>query len=104
LSALYYVRQRDLSKNEPIIFDVTNREKTYPLVVDIVKRETVKVGAGKFKCVVVEPKFRGDGIFVQKGKSIKVWLTDDEERIPVKMETKVFIGTVSAELLKRTKG
>lgn len=105
LSALYYVRQLDLSKNDPITFDVTNREKTYPLQVDILKREKVKTDAGKFQAVAVEPKFRGDGIFVQKGKSIKVWISEDQDKKPLKLETKVFIGSVSAELAeyKKTK-
>ena len=62
--------------------------------------ETVKTSAGKFPCIVVEPQFRGEGIFVSKGKSLKVWLTDDEYKMPVKMESEVFIGSVSAELLE----
>ena len=65
----------------------------------MLKKETVKTDAGKFKCIVVEPQFRGAGIFVSKGKDLKVWLTDDEYKMPVKMTVEVFIGSVSAELL-----
>ncbi len=104
LSSLFFMRQQDLSGNKDIILDVTNREVTYPMVVKILKRETIKTGAGKFKCVVVEPMFRGEGIFIQKGKSLKVWLTDDEYKMPVKMETKVFIGSVNAELESYKRG
>ena len=32
-------------------------------------------------------------------KTTEVWLTDDEYRMPVKMEAEVFIGSVYAELL-----
>jgi len=104
LSSLYYIRQQDLSGKQDIILDVTNRDVTYPLKVIVLKRETIKTSAGKFKCVVVEPQFRGEGIFIQKGKSLKVWLTDDEYKMPVRMETKVFIGTVNAELEKYQRG
>ncbi|MGB2579043.1 hypothetical protein AAIR98_000962 [Elusimicrobium simillimum] len=100
LTSLFYVRTQDLSQGKDFIFDVANREKTYPLIVKFVKKERVKVPAGTFDCVVVEPQFRGEGIFTQKGKSLKVWLTDDERKIPVKMETEVFIGHVSASLEK----
>ena len=99
LSALYYVRTRTLEPGQEIIFDIINREEQYPLVVKVLKRETVKTAAGKFKCIVVEPQFRGEGIFVSKGKSLQVWLTDDKYKMPVKMKTEVFIGSVSAELL-----
>lgn len=98
LSSLYYLRQQDLTSGKDIIFDVTNREVTYPMLAKIIKRETIKTGAGKFNCVVVEPMFRGEGIFIQKGKSLKVWLTDDDYKLPVKMEAKVFIGSVNAQL------
>ncbi|MBR3632424.1 MAG: DUF3108 domain-containing protein [Elusimicrobiaceae bacterium] len=99
LSALYYVRAQKIEIGRDIIFDIVNREKQYPLVVKVLKKETVKTAAGKFNCVVVEPQIREEGIFVSKGKSLKVWLTDDEYKMPVKMSVEVFIGSVSAELL-----
>ena len=100
LSSLYYVRTQPLEVGKDIVFDIVNREKQYPLVVKVLKQETVKTAAGKFNCWVVEPKFRGEGIFVAKGKSLKVWLTADEYKLPVKMQAEVFIGSVKAELLE----
>ncbi len=100
LSALYYVRTQPLESGQDIIFDIINREEQYPLIVKVLGKETIKTSAGKFKCIVVEPQFRGEGIFVSKGKSLKVWLTDDKHKMPVKMKTEVFIGSVSAELLE----
>ena len=100
LTALYYVRGQKLENGKDIVFDIINREEQYPLVVKVLGRETVKTPAGKFKCVIVEPQFRGEGIFVSKGKNLKVWLTDDDYKMPVKMKVEVFIGSVSAELLE----
>lgn len=100
LTALYFVRGQDLQNGQDVVFDIINREEQYPLVVKVIGRETVKTPAGKFKCVIVEPQFRGEGIFVSKGKSLQVWLTDDERRLPIKMKVEVFIGSVSAELLE----
>ncbi len=100
LSSLYYVRTQPLEVGKDVTFDIINREKQYPLVVKVLGKETVKTDAGKFNCWVVEPQFRGEGIFVAKGKSLKVWLTDDKYRMPVKMSVEVFIGSVYAELLE----
>lgn len=100
LTSLYFVRAQELTVGKDVVFDIINREKQYPLIVKVLKKETVKTAAGKFDCIVVEPQFRGEGIFVSKGKSLKVWLTDDEYKMPVKMKTEVFIGSVSAELLE----
>lgn len=100
LTSLYFVRAQELTPGKDVVFDIVNREKQYPLVVKVLRKETVKTAAGKFDCIVVEPQFRGEGIFVSKGKSLQVWLTDDEYKMPVKMKTEVFIGSVSAELLE----
>ncbi len=98
LSALYYVRLQELPEKGEIYFDIVNRQKQYPLKVTVLGKKKVKVKAGEFNCIVVEPQFSGEGIFTAKGKSLKVWLTDDERRLPVKMSVEVFIGSVTAEL------
>lgn len=100
LTALYYVRAQKLEPGKDIVFDIINREKQYPLIVKVYGRERVKTPAGHFDCIKVEPQLRGEGIFVAKGKSLTVWLTDDAYRMPVKMKTEVFIGSVSATLLE----
>ena len=100
LTSLYYVRSKPLEPGKEVVFDIINREEKYPLVVKVLGKETVKTEAGKFKCIIVEPQFRGEGIFVSKGKDLKVWVTDDEYKMPVKMKVEVFIGSVSAELLE----
>ena len=100
LSSLYYVRSQKLEIGKDLVFDIVNRSKQYPLIVKVLKKEKVKTKAGTFKTIVVEPQIRGEGIFVSKGKSLKVWLTDDKYKMPVKMTVEVFIGSVSAELLE----
>lgn len=97
LSSMYYVRTHKLEVGKKIVFDV-NTKKNWPLIVKVLKREKVKVPAGKFDCFVLEPKMRDKGIFVQKGKSIKVWVTADKYHMPVLMKAEVFIGHVSAML------
>ncbi len=104
LSALYYVRNPKLSLQNTIYFDVVNVNTQYPLKVIVHGKDTVKTKAGTFKCIVVEPMISGDSIFVSKGKSLKVWLTDDEFRMPVKMTVEVFIGAVKAELNSYKRG
>jgi len=97
--SLYYIRSLPLEIGKTYTVDVHDGTKVYPLEVDVLKRQTVKVPAGKFDCILVQPKLRGPGIFISKGKKLEVWLTDDERKMPVRMRSEVFIGHVSAELL-----
>ena len=102
--SLYYIRTLPLQVGQTYTVDVHSGDKVYPLTVSVLKREKIKVPAGKFDCIVVEPFLRGPGIFVSKGKKLIVWLTDDERHMPVRMRSEVFIGHVSAELLPATTG
>ena len=104
LSALYYVRNPKIALKDTIYFDIVNVNKQYPLKVIVHGKEKIKTKAGTFNCIVVEPMISGESIFVVKGKSLKVWLTDDEYRLPVKLAVEVFIGSVKAEFYSYKKG
>ncbi len=100
LGSLYYVRTLPLAVGKSYTIDVQSGDKVYPLVVQVKKRQTISVKAGKFDCFLVEPQLRQPGIFISKGKKLQVWLTADERRMPVLMRSEIFIGHVSAELVK----
>jgi hypothetical protein len=80
-----------------IFIDNFTDGKNYPLEVKILRRETIKVKAGKFDCLVLEPLMRSAGVFRHEGK-LTVWLTDDRLKMPVLMKSKVLVGSISAEL------
>ena len=99
LSAFYLIRTRELKVGQSIFVDNHADKKNYPLEVKVLRKERIKVPAGTFDCVVVEPILRASGIFQQKG-SLTVWLTDDQIKMPVLMKSKVVIGSISTELTK----
>jgi len=50
--------------------------------------------------LILQPSLREDaGIFKAKGK-LKVWVTNDDKKMPVKMKSKIPVGSISAELSK----
>ena len=49
--------------------------------------------------ISLEPILKEEGVFKQKG-SLRIWLTDDERKIPVQMKSKVLVGHITAELTK----
>ncbi len=97
LSAFYFVRTLPLRVGETVEVPNYADGKNYPLQVSVLRRETVEVPAGKFRCLVVEPLLRTAGLFKQEG-SLTIWLTDDARRMPVLMKSKVTVGSIAAEL------
>jgi len=100
VSAFYYVRTLNLQsmkKGESIQLQNFYGKKVNELTVRILGRQTVTVKAGTFKCVVIEPMVTAGGLFKSEGK-ILIWLSDDDRKIPVKVSTKILIGSIDAEL------
>ena len=102
LSAFYFARTIDYSGmkiNDMVLLHNFYNDKVYDLNVKYLGKETVSVTAGTFDCIVVEPLVQEGGLFKSEG-SITVWLSDDNLKLPVKVKTKVVIGSIDAELTK----
>ncbi len=97
LSAFYFVRTLDLEPGRTYHVTTHSSRKDYPLEVIVHGRERVKVPAGEFDCLVVEPVILGEGLFQHEGK-LTIWLTDDDRRLPVLMRTRVKVGSIDASL------
>ncbi|OGR91455.1 MAG: hypothetical protein A2V88_06595, partial [Elusimicrobia bacterium RBG_16_66_12] len=97
LSSVYFVRSRELKDGGQVVVDV-NTPDNWPLVVKVTEREKVKTPAGEFPSVLVEPAMRREGLFVQKGKRLRLWLSDDAAKRPLMLKVEVFFGHVTAVL------
>lgn len=100
VSAFYYVRTLDYSKSrvgEKMFLQNFFKDSTYSLAVKFLGRQRIDVDAGTFNCIIVEPLMKEGGLFKSEGRVI-IWLTDDERKIPVKVSTKVVVGSIEAEL------
>jgi hypothetical protein len=97
LCAFYYTRTQPLEIGKTLGLDAFGDGDVYRLGVLVHRREKIRVPAGTFTCLVVEPVIQGEGIFKQKGK-LTIWLTDDERRIPVLMKSKVLVGSIDCRL------
>lgn len=100
VSAFYYARTLNYSKlriGETIRLQNFYKDTVYSLDVKYLGKEQVSVSAGTFNCIIVEPIIIKGGLFKSEG-SIYVWLSDDNLRIPVKVKTKIVIGSIDADL------
>lgn len=97
LSSLYYLRSVPLPEGAVIEFPVVSEGNTVQARVAVVRRETLDTVLGKVRCVVLKPEAKTRGVLTRKGDSY-MWLTDDDRRFLVRLEAKVKIGTVVANL------
>ena len=100
MSAFYFARTVDYSGFKPgqkIHLQNFYKDSTYELDVKFRGRQTIEVEAGKFNCVVIEPLAKEGGLFKSDGR-VYVWITDDERKIPIRVSSKIPIGSVDSEL------
>ena len=99
LSCLYYVRGMDLQVANEYPLTVNTSRKNWVLTLKVLRREELSIkDIGAFNALVVEPAAQFEGIFVRKGK-MTVWL-EERTKVPLKIESAVAIGSVSAVLVK----
>lgn len=97
LSSFYYLRTLKLVVGEPVYVTIFDSKKVWNVEVQVLKKEKVTLSTGTVDTILIKPLMKSEGIFYKKG-DIYIWLTDDEKRIPVKLQTKVAIGSINALL------
>jgi len=102
MSAFYYCRTIDYSGFKPgqnIHLQNFYKDSTYELDVKYLGRQQVEVPAGKFNCIVIEPLAKAGGLIKSEGK-LYLWLTDDDRKMPVKVSSKISIGSIDSDLIE----
>lgn len=101
LSSFYFVRSMPLEVGKSVFIDVFDSKRLWNTEVQVLRREKIKTVLGTFNTIVVRPLMKSEGIFEKKG-DMYIWLTDDKRRVPVKMKTKVPVGSITATLVGGT--
>ncbi len=74
-----------------------------PVILQVLRREEIEVPGGEFSTIVVRPIIKAGGLFSEGGEA-EIYITDDERRLPVKLVTKLKVGSVILELTEYRPG
>jgi hypothetical protein len=100
ITALLSTRQWQLKPGDARDAVVLFNDDFYLLTIHAEKYETLDTDLGRFKALVLEPRMEKTppkGMF-KKGSTVRVWISDDERRLPLKFEVEFSIGTGVATL------
>ncbi|MCS7152194.1 MAG: DUF3108 domain-containing protein [Endomicrobia bacterium] len=101
VSSLYWLRLQDIKVGEVYTFKVWVGKVVYPMIVDVIEICKIKVHGKEYECFKVEPRvdLQSFPLFKAKGR-LFVYLTRDKRKLPVRLESKVFIGRVIADFVE----
>ncbi len=104
LSSLYFFRVKNaVEVGRSVFIEVHESEKNWLLEIRGVARERVTTPVGTFDTIKVQAMVRYEGLFMDRG-DVFIWFTEDEKRIPVMMQSKIKIGSITAVLSSRREG
>ncbi|MDH5526647.1 MAG: DUF3108 domain-containing protein [Nitrospirota bacterium] len=102
LSCLFYFRSLPgLEPGQTRVIDVHEGKKNWRLLIHVEERERVEVPAGAYDTLRIRAEVRFRGVFYDRG-DVHLWLTDDANRVPVKVRVKIQIGSVISDLTRVT--
>lgn len=96
-SFLYFIRTIPLEVGQTYSFDRYFRPDRNPVRIRVLRKESVKVPAGTFDAIVIQPMIKTKGIFSENGHA-EIWLSDDDRRIMLQLKSKLSFGSLNLYL------
>ncbi|QNM84864.1 DUF3108 domain-containing protein [Polaribacter pectinis] len=100
LSSFYYLRNRDvknMKKGDEIAIDMFMDSQIYPFKLRFLGKEVLNTKFGKVNTLIFRPLVQSGRVFKAQ-ESVTIWITDDANKIPIKMKADLSVGSLRAEL------
>ncbi|MGQ9847231.1 MAG: DUF3108 domain-containing protein [Bacteroidales bacterium] len=102
LSALYYARNnnfKNLKQGDIITLDTYFDDGMFTLQIRYKGTETIKTNFGKVNCLKFSPVVEPGRIFDTQD-DVTIWISNDNNFIPVRVQFDLFVGSIKADLVK----
>jgi hypothetical protein len=103
ISAVFYLRTFSYALGKKLAFRVADEGKNIVFKGEVIRKERLSTDIGELDTIVMKPQLTVDGVFTPVGE-ILIWLTDDDRKFIVRIESKIKIGTIVAKLKSLEKG
>jgi hypothetical protein len=102
LSSVYYARNINFNKykvDDKIPFDMFLDNEVFHLYIRYLGKETIKTKYGKFRAIKFKPLLVKGTIF-QGGEKMTVWVSDDANHIPIRVESPIIVGSIKIDMMQ----
>lgn len=101
LSTFYYLRNnldtRYIKPGEYTDVDMFYGDESFKFRLKFLRRELIKTKFGQIQTLVFRPYVESGRVFKEK-ESLTVWISDDDNKIPLKIVAELAVGSIVAEL------
>jgi hypothetical protein len=100
ISSFYYARTFSadtLNSGDLLHFDVLMDSEIFKFALKFLGREIIETKFGTIKCLKFSPRVQGGRVF-KDDKSVLLWVTDDRNKIPVRIQSALRVGSIKIDL------
>lgn len=101
VSSFYYLRNHpDINKlkvGESIVIDMFFDDETFKFKLKYIGKEDIKTKFGKISTLIFRPYVQAGRVFKEK-ESLTVWISDDENKLPIRIKASLAVGSLKADL------
>ena len=101
VSVFYYLRNffqtNDLDENDEITIDMFFDSENYRLKIKYLSTEIINTNFGKILCHKIKPYVQSGRVF-KKDESLTMWISADNNRIPMKIKADLIVGSIRIDL------
>jgi hypothetical protein len=101
VSAVYYARNIDFNHykvGDKISFSMFLDNEVYNMYIRYLGKETIKTKYGKFRTIKFKPLLV-KGTMFEGGEKMTVYISDDDNKIPIRIESPLIVGSVKADMM-----
>jgi len=101
LSGLYFLRSQRLEVGNYFTLNLVDTKRPYEVDFKVLKKERIKHKQfGNIEALLIKPQLSADTQKTYKKKGdIDIWLSNDERKLPLKIEAKVLVGSITLTLV-----
>ncbi|WP_299764185.1 DUF3108 domain-containing protein [uncultured Dokdonia sp.] len=101
VSAFYYLRNHidatNLKEGDETTLTMFFDKENYPFKLRFLGREVMNTEFGKIRCLKFRPLVQSGRVFKEK-ESLTVWVSDDENKVPIRIKASLAVGSLKADL------
>ncbi|WKW46105.1 DUF3108 domain-containing protein [Myroides sp. JBRI-B21084] len=103
ISAFYYLRNHDKINNikvgETISIDMFFDDETFKFKLKFMGYEKIKTKFGTINSMKFRPYVMAGRVFKEQ-ESLTLWVSNDENKVPLKIQASLLVGSLKAELIQ----
>lgn len=106
LSVFYAFRVGRPDEHNCIKINLTDGKKVILANAKLLEKQKITIAEKSYDTILVEPEIEGiSGVFQKtRNSSMQIWITDDNKRIPVRIKSRVTVGSFIADLVSYSSG